>query len=114
MLYPVDKTFSILLALASGQATGAEIGQQVSADTLAFSYMQSSSLYLLLGSMKKMKLIEHNKDAQGQFSKPLQLTPKGWQVLERSIPQLESQLQLARTRINTKRYLPTQRITTHE
>jgi|GEM_PF-3826703 len=114
MLYPVDKTFSILLALALGPAIGAEIGQQVSADTLAFSYMQPSSLYLLLSRMLKSKLIEYSQSTQLQTSKPLQLTPKGWKALERSIPQLESQLQFARRRINDKRYLPTQRSMTHE
>ena len=114
MLYPVDKKFSILLALAAGQATGAEIGQQVSADTLAFGYLQSSSLYLVLGNLKKAKLIEHTEGTQARVSRPFQLTPTGWKVLERSIPQLDSQLQLVRQRINAKRYLPTQRSITHE
>ena len=114
MHYPVDKTYSILLALAAGRATGAEIGQQVLADTLGSSYMQSSSLYLLLNTMVKSKLIEYSHNTQLQASKPLQLTPQGWKVLERSIPQLEKQLQLVRQRINAKRYLPTQRSNTHE
>ena len=105
MPHPVDKSFSVLLALAEGPATGAEIGQQILGDTLAANYMQNSSLYLLLKGMTKDKLITHTETGQRPTYKPFRLTPKGWKVLERGIPQLESQLQLTRERINDKRYL---------
>lgn len=105
MTYSVDKTFSILLALASGPATGSEIGHQVSADTLAANYLQKSSLYLLLKHMTKENLITRIKHIQRPTYQPYRLTPKGWKVLERGVPQLEAQLQFARERINAKRYL---------
>lgn len=104
MSYPIDKTFSILLALAEGPATGSEIGQQVSADTLTANYLKNSSLYLTLERMRVTKIIEPSEKTPDSTYKPFQLTQKGWKVLERSIPQLETQLQFARERINAKRY----------
>lgn len=104
MPYPVDKTFSILLALATGPATGAEVGHQVTADTLAANYMKPSSLYFILEKMVEEKLIEHAKKTDESIYKPLCLTPKGWKVLERAVPQLENQLRLTRERIDAKRY----------
>ena len=111
MTYPVDKTFSILLALANGPATGSEIGQQVSGDTLAANYLQKSSLYAMLKRLTADRLIEqldfasYTQHTKRQTFRPFHLTQKGWQALERGIPQLEMQLQLTRKRIHAKRYL---------
>ena len=104
MSYPVDKTFSILLALASGPATGSEIGQQVSADTLAANYLQKSSLYLLLKRLAKEGLIVRVEPTQISTSQTYHLTRKGWKVLERSVSQLDNQLQFVRSRLDEKRY----------
>jgi DNA-binding PadR family transcriptional regulator len=109
MPYPVDKMFSILLALAVEPASGREIGQKVLADTHASSYMQSSSLNLLLERMRKVMLIEPAEIAPDQADIVFRLTPKGWDVLERGIPQLEHQLQAVRERIDAKRHPETKK-----
>ena len=68
MSYPIDKSFSILLALANEPAAGSKIGKQISADTLTENYVSKSGLYLLINKLAREKLIIPDKQTGAALS----------------------------------------------
>jgi DNA-binding PadR family transcriptional regulator len=84
--------FYILLALAGGPRTGAEIRQLVLGDTMGI-YLRDGTLYEALASMARAGLIERDE------AKIYRLADKGRRVLEHESRVLRDAVQLSRERL---------------